>query len=155
MIVAPLEHHARTFAAEAVREAFAFVQSLGPEAEPTEHLLRERDLFVIVTGYDTRPPAEAVLETHRKYIDVQVMLAGREALEWYPAEGLEVRTPYDAEKDVAFYQRAEPGPARVVMRPGLFVALYPEDAHMPGLMVGGGPEPVKKAVIKIAVPLAE
>ena len=35
------------------------------------------------------------------------------------------------------------------MRPGTFMALFPEDAHMPQLRVEGQPSRVKKVVVKV------
>jgi len=37
--------------------------------------------------------------------------------------------------------------------PGIFVALFPHDAHMPSLMLGNTPECIKKVVVKVNVKL--
>jgi len=154
MIVDRLENWARYFSGAGMKTAFEFLQSLDAEAEVKQVPLQGDEVYAMVVEYETRGPEDAVLETHRKYVDIQVMLAGRERLEWFPVEGLAVRTPYDADKDVTFYDRHGTGPTGVDMAPGLFVALFPEDAHMPSLMTGSRPAPVKKAVVKITCDLA-
>lgn len=57
--------------------------------------------------------------------------------------------PYDAEKDVEFY--AQKDNPKIVTRliPGIFVAFFLQDAHMPGVSVCGSPAFVKKVVVKI------
>jgi YhcH/YjgK/YiaL family protein len=78
-----------------------------------------------------------------------VVDSGEEVNGWFPVAGLEVKTPYDPEKDVEFYHRPGAGPARVNVSPGTFVVLFPWDAHMPQLAVEGVPTTVKKVVVKI------
>jgi YhcH/YjgK/YiaL family protein len=104
-------------------------------------------------SYPTRFPEDAVLEAHQKYVDIQTSLAAAEGIEWFPLDTLEVKTPYEATKDVALYHRPRPGPARVDVYPGIFVALFPHDAHMPQLIVDNAPGHVKKVVVKINVAL--
>jgi YhcH/YjgK/YiaL family protein len=41
------------------------------------------------------------------------------------------------------------------LHPGDFVVFFPEDAHMPCLMTGNSPQPVKKIVTKLAVELLD
>ena len=52
------------------------------------------------------------------------------------------------ESDAWFYSGAlEP----LTLEPGRFLALWPQDAHAPGIAPGGVPAEVRKCVIKIAV----
>jgi YhcH/YjgK/YiaL family protein len=113
------------------------------------------EIFAIVMSYETRCADEAILEAHRRYVDIQTVLRGQEGFEWFPVPSLAVDHPYDAEKDVEFYRRLEAGPARVEVSPSLFVALFPEDAHMPTLMIGKRRELIKKVVVKIRKDLLE
>jgi biofilm protein TabA len=55
--------------------------------------------------------------------------------------------PYDEEKDILFGKGTG---EFVALRPGRFIVLFPQDAHMPGVSVSA-PAPVRKAVVKIAI----
>lgn len=135
------------------QEAFDFLQSLGPNAEDQEVELRGRRLFARVMSYDTRGTDTAILESHREYIDVQVTLSGPEGIDWYPVNTLDVKEPYDDESDRTLYHRHGPAPAHVDNHPGMFVVMYPGDAHMPQLIVDNRPERITKAVVKVHVSL--
>ncbi len=131
-------------------QAFEFLSTLSDELPDGRHDLQGDDLFAILMRYDSKSSQGAILETHETYLDIQVVLEGREACYWVPAEGLEVRDPYDPERDAAFYNHPEDFPARVLLSSGYFAAFLPQDAHMPSIQVmDGAPEPVRKVVIKI------
>ena len=68
---------------------------------------------------------------------------------------LELRVPYDKEKDVALYHRPDVVPARVDVHRGTFVVLYPEDAHMVQQIVGGSIQSIKKVVVKVQLDLLQ
>ncbi len=104
-------------------------------------------LFALVQEYDTKPMADGLWEAHRKYIDVQYVVRGRERMGYTPLETITITKPYDEEKD---YLNGT-GPGSFVDAPaGMVFVLWPGDAHMPGMQVDG-PEPVRKIVLKVAV----
>ena len=131
------------------RSAFEFLGKLTTETADGRYELQGDDIFAIVMSYETRGADEAILEAHRRYVDIQTVLRGREGFEWFPASSLVVAQPYDAVKDVEFFQRLGPGSARVDIGPSLFIALFPDDAHMATLMLGNQRESIKKVVVKI------
>jgi YhcH/YjgK/YiaL family protein len=156
MIIDKLDNWTRYPLGAAWRKAFNFVNaqaSLPREPEDGEQELRGRQLFARIMTYLSKKPADAVLEAHRSYVDLQVVLSGAELVEWYPLDGLQVDTPYDAAKDAEFYRPPSESMVRVVLRPGMFVALLPRDAHLTQVMAGRIPERVKKIVVKIAADL--
>lgn len=152
MIVDRLENWQQYPLGPAWRKTFEFLLSVSPEIADGEYPLQEEDLFARVMTYRTRRPEEAMLETHREYVDVQTVLRGGEGMEWFPRQGLTVTTPYDSGKDAEFYARPAAGPARVDVRPGLFAMFLPEDAHMPSLQIEA-PEEIRKVVVKIRLDL--
>ncbi len=133
--------------------AFDFLMSLTPDSDEKKYNLQGDDIFAIVMSYETKTPEKALLETHRRYVDIQTVLVGGERIEWFSRDELIVDTPYDESKDVVFYKRTCPGSARVDVFPGTFVMLFPQDAHMPALMIDEKPELIKKVVVKISVEL--
>ena len=107
------------------------------------------DLYYILQHYTTKPIDQGRFESHRKYIDIQILLAGQELLGYSPTTGLEVVEPYSEEKDIMFY-RVGTIIAQTKLEPGLFCLLFPHDAHLPSCHVTC-PAPVHKIVFKIRV----
>lgn len=96
-----------------------------------------------------RTGEEAEFETHRKYFDIQFMVQGREEFGYAKREELTVKTSYNEETDIVYYER----PAYrscVVLEPGDFVVVAPEDAHQPRCISGEAMD-VKKIVVKVRV----
>ncbi len=136
------------------REAFAFLQSLETAAETGRRILRGDDLYAGIDVYTTKAREAAKLETHRKYVDIQVLLSGTEMIDVYPKSSLKVSEPYLPERDAEFYHvPARVPPVRVTLTPGRFAVFFPEDAHMPCLNAGLVPLEVRKVVVKVALPL--
>ncbi|MCU0858027.1 MAG: YhcH/YjgK/YiaL family protein [Pontiellaceae bacterium] len=135
------------------QKAFDFLKTAAPEMENKKYILQGADLFAGIDTYSTKIRDTAKLETHRKYVDIQVLLSGTEMIEIFPKKELTVSEPYNPEKDAEFYVKPSVPPAKIVLKPGHFVVFFPDDAHMPCLMAGNSPEPVKKIVIKAAAQL--
>ncbi|NTV14791.1 MAG: DUF386 domain-containing protein [Desulfobulbaceae bacterium] len=135
------------------REAFDFLRHATPELPDGKHHLQGEKIFAIVMGYQTQPPATSELEAHRRYLDIQVLLAGREGVDCHNLADLQIRQPYDPATDAELYQPPATPPARFILSPSTFLAFFPHDAHMPCLTLEQGPEAVRKVVIKVAVEL--
>jgi len=106
-------------------------------------------VFALVQRYTTTPAAKPEFEYHRKYIDVQYVAQGVEAIGWAPLVRMAVTEAYDPEKDACFGTVPDGGWSAVVLLPGELVILYPEDAHAPKL-AAGVPAAVLKIVVKVA-----
>ncbi len=133
--------------------AFEFLASLDANSPTGKYDLQGEDVFAQVQSYSTRTPEDAIIESHRRYVDIQAVLAGAEGIEWHSRNSFDFYTHYDESKDAEFYKRVSPSPTRVDVFPGIFVMLYPWDAHMPTLMVGEEPQVIKKVVVKIKASL--
>lgn len=113
-------------------------------AAPGKIQLRGEDILINITQTTPKLQEEAKLETHVKYIDIQIPLSGTEVMGYSPASACsQVLLPYDAEKDVAFYE----GEAQnyLAVSPGMFAVFFPQDAHAPGITPTG----VKKVIVKV------
>jgi beta-galactosidase beta subunit len=106
-------------------------------------------LTALPQGYDTKDPATCLFEAHRRYLDIQYVIDGAEAMGWAPLDGLVVTDPYDAARDIAFYRQPSHW-VNVPVRVGQFTIFYPEDGHMPGLRMEGITR-VRKVVMKVLV----
>ena len=104
------------------------------------------EVRVLVQRYTTKLAHEGRWEAHRAHIDLQMVLTGEEHVGVAPIGRL-VAEPYDAEKDILWLTGDGD---RITLRPGEFVLLWPEDAHMPAMAIDT-PMPVLKLVFKIAL----
>lgn len=148
MVIDRLEHADRYCDMHpAFAQAFAFLKRSDLAELPAErHAIDGDRLFCIISKGPGRPRSEANLEAHRKYIDIQYIIAGDEEMGWKPTADCRIsHTPYDAEKDIEFFKDQPDGWNDVP--PGSFVIFFPQDAHAP--LVGEGE--IHKAVLKIAV----
>lgn len=153
MIVDRVAHWRDSFPGAATACVADFLGGLTVDVADGEYPLEDNGIVARVMTYQTRVPEETRLEAHRAYVDVQTLLVGREAIEWFPVEDLVVDAPYDPERDVAFYRVPGPAPARVEVTPGSFAVFFPRDAHRPQLLAAGGLTRVRKVVVKIPVGL--
>jgi len=106
-------------------------------------------VYALVQSYDTKVCGDGpAFEAHRKYIDIQAVVQGREIMGWAPLDAVMVNREYQAEKDVLFGTVAAATQTLVPFAAGQVMVLYPWDAHAPGL-AAGTPAPVRKIVIKV------
>jgi YhcH/YjgK/YiaL family protein len=108
-------------------------------------------LAVIVESGETKPRAIRRFESHRANIDIQLNLAGPEAMEWTPVDGLRVEDDFAPDGDIAFYAEPARPITRLLVPPGHFAVFWPEDAHKPVLHPEATPVPYRKLVFKVAV----
>lgn len=102
------------------------------------------NLYIMNSEVDAIPQEKQVLELHHQYIDVHILLEGRERIGWKAADDLtqEVKA-YFSDGDCALYGDA---PSMWVdLLPGQFVIVYPEDAHAP--CIGEGK--IRKLIAKV------
>lgn len=105
------------------------------------------DLFAVVNSYFTEPEEDRLFENHKKYIDLQILLKGREKLLWAPVETLEMtKEEYSKGGDIAFYKGKSQ--SEVVLSDNVCVVLFENDAHMPNVKYTEK-ESVLKVVFKI------
>lgn len=118
--------------------------------EPGRYASAFPGVFAVLKLDRTRPVEQAEWEAHRRYIDVQCVLRGRETMGWASLrDRWPVHRPYDPATDLEFFQ-ARGGLLSVPA--GSFVIFTPQDIHAPGLAGPGQPEAeVLKVVIKVPV----
>ncbi len=83
--------------------------------------------FFIVQKGTTHPIDEGSFESHRKYIDVQIILEGSEELAWEDIRNLNVIIPYDEQKDVQRLTGRHEHVIKITER--MFYAVFPQDGH--------------------------
>lgn len=105
--------------------------------------------FAFEQVYQSKLRGDGFFESHRKYIDVQVVFEGQEWMELIDLNRASVRHAYDPQRDLLMYADA-PGSV-LLASTGDAAVFYPSDVHMPGLCGASGPSLVRKTVIKIPV----
>jgi biofilm protein TabA len=131
-------------------QAIEFIKTLDSNTPDGKYPLNGETMFAMVMSYETKPPAKARFEAHKKYADVQATLDGAEGIAVVDINNLEVSVPYNEVKDLTFFEAPEIVPALVDVYPGSFAFLLPQDVHMPQLQVGEARK-IKKVVVKIAL----
>lgn len=106
-------------------------------------------LYINVQEYITKNKSECKFESHKKYVDIQMMIDGIEAIETSDIDKLELDTAYDEDKDVMFWKQKS-NQMRSVISDGSYVILYPQNAHMP-CIANDKPIKVKKLVAKVLI----
>ena len=137
---------------EAFRKVFDFLKKLPSDAADGTYPIDGKKIYAMVQSGTTVGTEADKLEIHRKFIDIQYLLSGRETLIWAPMKGLAVHTPYDEEKDYSFLIPPE-SVSRLDLCPGAFAVFFPGDAHFGKLSGPKGDAAFRKVVVKIDVSL--
>ena len=130
--------------------AIDFLRSANCSALPVgRHDVSGLDVYVIVQTYDTKPAERARWESHRRYIDVQLMLDGSERMDVADVSMMRDAIAYDEAKDATFYGGVDEF-LPLIVRPATFAIFFPHDAHRP-TVAARDPATVRKVVAKVAV----
>ena len=149
MIIAKKEHalaykgiHPRLDRALELITDEAFIASVG-----ADKVCIEGDaLYAFRNEFSTVPYEETFFESHQKYLDLQMVLSGKERCEIADPDGLE--EPFEHKGDFWGYH-GKPEQS-VILRPDNFMVVFPGDAHRLKICVDK-PETVTKIVFKILV----
>ena len=132
-------------------KAFAYLlELLEKGAENGRHQLDEEVYVNLMTG-DTKEVELAKAESHRKYIDVQLVIEGEEIMCIpSPQLVLDVATAYSEEKDCMFYEAVKPTEChQLLVDAGQFAIFFAGELHAPMMAVNGKASTVRKAVLKV------
>ena len=124
---------------------FDYVKSHNLLDEPPGRITIDGDNLFINNSLAQGVARDAqVLEIHRQYIDVHIMLEGRERIGWKSLSDIvNITKVYDAEADCAL---SDDTPTSFVdLLPGQMCIVWPEDPHAP--VIGSGK--IRKAIAKV------
>ena len=131
---------------ENLKKGFEFIKNyLKNPLEAGRYEIDGDKVYAMVQEYETKAPGK--FEAHKKYIDIQFLVSGRELMGYANVSSLAPDTEYDAEKDFMLFE-GKKGTTELILESGMFAVFYPEDGHMPGCMVEC-PEKVVKIVVKV------
>jgi len=132
---------------ERISRAVRFVEETDLASLPEgRHVVDGEEVFALVSVSTGRGRSASPLEAHRRYLDIQCVLAGQDVIGYSPREDCRsVRDPYAAARDIEFFTDAPQ--SWMTLPAGTFALFLPTDAHAP--LAGEGP--VRKVVIKVRV----
>ena len=107
-------------------------------------------VFVIEQAYATKERSAGFFESHRKYIDIQIVVSGEETMEVIDLAASTVDVPYDETKDLIKH-RDRAGASALRVGAGQCAVFFPTDVHMPTLRCGEAALLVHKSVLKLPV----
>lgn len=131
-------------------KAFAFLRSNNlKDLEVKRYDIDGDNVYAPVSEYLTKNEEDARYEAHRKFIDIQYVISGREQIGIAPLTARnETLEPYIEANDIEFL--TVNGGVNHPATPDRFFIFFPEDAHRPGLKDGEN-SMVRKIVVKVRI----
>ncbi len=107
------------------------------------------NVYAPVSEYLSKTEENPSYEVHRKYIDIQYIINGREIIGHAPISmKKDILVPYDESKD--YELMSVNSGVSLKAAPDRFFIFFPDDAHSPGLKDGENSQ-VRKVVVKVKV----
>lgn len=135
---------------EIPNDALVFIKKLSTDVACGRYPLAD-DNFVNVEVYTTKNILDTKFESHKNYIDIQLLLSGKERIYYDYVGNLDIKIPYDPDKDIIFYGNSVSKSDYLTLDCTNFVMLYPHEAHAPQAAFENIPSEVKKVVVKLKV----
>ena len=126
-----------------IEEAFDAVNAL-TDYEAKTYPLSDGNRFFVAVGTTKAPD---VAEAHRKYMDIQYIVKGKEVMGWADLADCKIVGEFNEEKDIGMY---EGDFEYITVNEGICYVAFPEDAHMPGRHLDV-PNDFVKVVVKLKV----
>ena len=134
---------------ERFQKAFAYLAATDLMAlEAGKYEIDGENIFFMIQEYETRDLSAGKWEAHKKYADIQYLLAGQEQMgyaEIGEMSGCDDQTPA---KDMLVYATDNGRGSFIRHTAGQFSIFFPQDAHMPNLADGAKTQN-KKVVVKV------
>lgn len=106
------------------------------------------DLYVKVLKYKPQDASKNYFETHRDYIDVQIVFEGVELMQVVQPEHLTVTDEFKLEGDFVFYKATE-SISDLVVAKNEFAVFFAGEPHKPGCLYKNNDCEVLKLVFKV------
>lgn len=119
------------------------------ESTPNERITVDGDnIFINMAEYVNKNVDECAYESHKKYIDIQYVVSGEEYIDLCDQDILEFTDNRLDTDDIAFFRNTDKF-SRADLTEGIFVVIFPGEAHKPCIAPDGKGVKVRKAVAKI------
>ncbi len=115
--------------------------------ECQKYPIKNEDVYVVIQEYLTKDENSSLLEAHKKYIDIQYVIQGKEKIGIAMLCSTTEATEYSQEKDIIFLNGKH---EYINANNENFFIFFPQDAHKPSISIENTSS-VKKAVFKIKI----
>ena len=133
---------------ENLKKGFEYLKNTDFSAvEVGRYEIDGKNVFALVSEYDSKKPEDCRLEAHQIYADIQYIVSGKEAIGFATLNAQTITSEYNPDKDIVFFSGET---TSLILEAGMFAVFYPQDVHRPCLQIDG-PEKVKKVVIKVKI----
>lgn len=146
MIIDKLENLGKYIKDDTLKVAIENFLKNAESAETGKHPILD-GTFANVLEYTTKPFETVKMEAHRKYIDLQYIVNGEEAVLKQDLDDNQPINEYNDVKDVVHYSPKTFDSALLLK--GTFGIMFPEDLHQ--CLAVTEPAPLKKVVVKIPI----
>ncbi|HEY8805283.1 MAG TPA: YhcH/YjgK/YiaL family protein [Clostridium sp.] len=107
-----------------------------------------KDIYAQVIDATTKEKCELRPEVHRKYIDVQFSVEGKEIIGFARDTGNnKISEELLKERDIIFFEGME-NEIDLIMKPGNFAILFPNDVHRPACVYNETCT-IRKVIVKV------
>ena len=132
---------------ENIEKGLKFLQENDLKSLPNgKYEIDGKNVYVSIQEYTTKDIEKSKWEAHKKYTDIQYIIAGEEKIGFTDLKSVKTVVEYDEGKDIYFLE----GEGNYLLaKEGDFIILTPEDAHRPSLSASKTSANVKKAVVKL------
>lgn len=133
--------------------ARAFALAADPELRAREAGIHQLGggLSVNIDVGETGPADQRRFESHRRHIDIQLVLQGPERMQWVRVPDLRLEQDFAPDGDIAFYHPPARIPVELVLGPDELAIFWPEDGHRPCCHPGATAVAFRKLVFKVPV----
>lgn len=114
-----------------------------------EKIILNDEIFAFEQVDYTKRREECFIESHRKYVDFQMIVSGIEQMEYIDIDKLTIDTEYDGEKDLIVY-KLEEKTSKFLLQKADVAIFFPEDAHI-GQAMYNEESLIHKAVVKVPI----
>lgn len=147
MIFDKIENRDQYFKTPIFKEIFDKFDTLDVNTPNGIHYKSDGYYFKVMS-YDTKE-TPTIIESHKKEVDVQILLSGSERIKIYGKDQVEVTSIYDEESDCQFYKNTQASNVELNLLPGSMAVFFPQDIHGCQFAVNNQIGNIKKIVIKI------
>lgn len=112
--------------------------------EEGRYVIDGDDSYMTIVEKELKDPHAAALEVHNKYIDIQIVISGKEGFGWSGRRScVKPKGDYSEENDILFFE--DKPSTYFTLKAGECAVFFPGDAHAP--LVGEGK--VRKCIVKV------
>lgn len=135
-----------------LKKGFEFLKNTALEnLEDGRYEIEGDNIYANVQSLQTKLKQDKKWEVHRKYIDIQYVIKGKETMGIGFLKDFEKTiVPYDNKKDVAFLDTDFEKYSYINVEKGNFAVFYPNDVHAP-MLAQNEVENIKKVIVKIKI----